>query len=46
MKGDYLLRKVTVRITSTKRIEIFRIASREGIVSFQKINNKSVASII
>lgn len=31
MKGDYQLKKVTVRVTSRRRMEIFGIASREGI---------------
>lgn len=38
--GDHLLRKAMVRITSKRRIEIFRRASRESTVSFQKIINK------
>lgn len=40
MKGDHQVRKVTVRITSSRTIEVLKIASKEGITSYQKINKK------
>lgn len=40
MKGGHQVRKVTVRITSSRRVEILKIASKEGITSYQKSNKK------